>query len=374
MSEETRRKLVTAAAREIEKHGYHGTDSNRIARAAGFSPGTFYKHFNDKQEIFLAAHSAWVDAEWDAVDDLTGPPDTRAAAIVDFVVDHHRRRKGLRASLRALVATDPKVRAFHRSERRRQLVRMEAGPDAPPERRAAAALLLLEVERVADALADGELEALGVDAPRATAHLIRRVREFLVHLGQDSPRLESHGSTAPQGRWIIRDFDADHDSDAVRRIDTSVSTDRVYAVRRHGDGLVLEPDALPTPATKRFPIDLAAEPWAHGAVAVLEDTVCGFIAWGFEPWNRRMTIWHFYVDRPCRGRGAGRQLMDTALDWARRNGAATAWVETSSMNRPGIAAYERLGFAICGFDTTLYRGTPSQDEIAVYLARLIDAD
>ena len=33
--DETRARLVAAAADEIERAGYHGTDTNRIARAAG---------------------------------------------------------------------------------------------------------------------------------------------------------------------------------------------------------------------------------------------------------------------------------------------------------------------------------------------------
>jgi len=184
---ETRRKLVAAAAREIERLGYHGTDTNRIARAAGFAPATFYKHFADKHDIFLAAHAEWVDTEWQALDEITGDPETRARAVVDFVVLHHRRWRGLRASLRALVATDAKVRDFHRAERRRQLARMGAGPEASPARRAIAAILLLEVERVADGLADGELEALGVEEGAARRHLASRVVAYLTLPEPDPP-------------------------------------------------------------------------------------------------------------------------------------------------------------------------------------------
>jgi AcrR family transcriptional regulator len=164
---------VAAAAREIERHGYHGTDSNKIARAAGYAPATFYKHFADKRAALLAAHAAWVATEWDAIDARHG-----AAAVVDFVLGHHRRWRGLRASVRALVRVDPVVRRFHRAERRRQLARMDAGPGAPEPRRRAAALLLLEVERIADAVADGELASLGVSAAAARAHLIARVTAF----------------------------------------------------------------------------------------------------------------------------------------------------------------------------------------------------
>src|ERR1700757_952941 len=92
--EETRSRLVAAAGKLFNSVGYFGTDSNRIARAAGYSPGTFYKHFADKLEIFLAAHAEWVDAEWEGIEAIAGSPEERARVIVDFVVEHHRRRKG----------------------------------------------------------------------------------------------------------------------------------------------------------------------------------------------------------------------------------------------------------------------------------------
>lgn len=173
-------------------------------------------------------------------------------------------------------------------------------------------------------------------------------------------------------RWIVREFDAARDADAVKRLDTSYTSDQVYVVRSEGDVILLEPRPLDTPRRKRFPVELDADEWEHGRVAVLDDEVRGFIAWDLEAWNQRMRIWHCYVDLPFRRRGGGRLMMDAALEWARGAGAVTAWLETSHVNHPGIAAYRRFGFEICGFDTTLYRGTSEEDEVAVYMARLID--
>jgi GNAT superfamily N-acetyltransferase len=186
-------------------------------------------------------------------------------------------------------------------------------------------------------------------------------------------RREDTGAIRSRGQWVIREFDAVGDADAVSRIDTSYTSDQVYAVHRSGDVVALAPTSITVPHSKREPVDLAG-PWTHGRVALLDDRVRGFIAWGFEAWNRRMTIGPFHVDRPYRRRGGGRGLVEAALDWARRTGVLTAWIETSSVNHAAIAAYRRLGFEICGFDTTLYRGTPNQGEVAVYMARLIDSD
>jgi AcrR family transcriptional regulator len=161
----TRERLIAAAAADFEARGYHGTDTNRIARAAGYAPGTFYKHFVDKRAAFLAVYDTWMAQEWGAIDRA---PD--AAHVVDFLLAHHRRWKGFRASLRALLASDAKVRAHHRRARRRQVERVRVL--APRLDATGAALLLLQVERICDAAADGELAALGADRARAREALI----------------------------------------------------------------------------------------------------------------------------------------------------------------------------------------------------------
>jgi AcrR family transcriptional regulator len=183
--DETRARLVAAAAEELERHGYHGTDSNRIARAAGYAPGTFYKHFPDKRAILLAAYEAWVTTEWQAIARVVAEPRpaaARAARIVDAVLGFHRRWQGLRASLRGLVAIDPAVRAFYRAQRRRQLDSLRAlrrGADTAA-RRAADAFLLYTLERVCDAVAEGEPRALGVHEQDLVAHLTWVVDAALV--------------------------------------------------------------------------------------------------------------------------------------------------------------------------------------------------
>jgi AcrR family transcriptional regulator len=176
---------VAAAAGEFGRVGYDGTDSNRLARAAGYAPGTFYKHFPDKRAIFLEAYRAWVTAEWTAIDRLLrggGAPREQATRIVDLALAHHRRWRGLRASLRALVVRDPVVRAFYRRQRRRQLdllaaLRQARGRESRP--RADDAVLLYTLERVCDALADGELSDLGLDAKSTIARLVEIVARHI---------------------------------------------------------------------------------------------------------------------------------------------------------------------------------------------------
>ncbi|TAL37834.1 MAG: TetR/AcrR family transcriptional regulator [Spirochaetes bacterium] len=49
----TRERILKAAERLFAKKGYHGTNSNEIAAAAGVSTGSFYAYFPDKKLLFL---------------------------------------------------------------------------------------------------------------------------------------------------------------------------------------------------------------------------------------------------------------------------------------------------------------------------------
>ncbi len=182
---QTRERLVTAAAKLFNRVGFHGTDSNRIAQEAGYSTGVFYKHFANKREIFLAAYETWVVSEWKAVEGelaLGGKPEATARRLVALTVDFHTRWRGLRASLLELVFADARVKRFYRHQRRRQLdlmarIRSEIG--APPRRREDDAIHLFTMERTGDAIAQGELQDLGLDGEAVIEALVKKVAALL---------------------------------------------------------------------------------------------------------------------------------------------------------------------------------------------------
>ncbi len=182
---ETAAKLVAAAAHAFNSVGYQGTDSNRIARAAGYAPATFYKHFDDKRAIFLAAYERWVTNEWAAIErEAAKGGDARklVAGIVDLVLEAHRRGRGLRSSLLAFLAADAEVRRFYRAQRRRQLAMFEnlrARLRAAPRTAAEDAVLLFTLERTSDAVANGEVADLGLDRKAVRGALCARI---LAHL------------------------------------------------------------------------------------------------------------------------------------------------------------------------------------------------
>ena len=184
--EQTRERLVAGAAELFNIVGYHGTDSNRIAAKAGYSVGTFYKHFPDKRAVFLAAYQTWAVAEWEEVEaELAkgGAPEAVAHRLVSSALEFHTRWRGLRASLLELVFTDAVVRRFYRQQRRRQLdlmAKIRARMGAAAHRREEDAILLFTMERSCDAIAQGELQDLDLDRELIIGALIAEVVAALV--------------------------------------------------------------------------------------------------------------------------------------------------------------------------------------------------
>jgi GNAT superfamily N-acetyltransferase len=164
------------------------------------------------------------------------------------------------------------------------------------------------------------------------------------------------------------------DAPAIAAIDTSFATDVVYDAVATGLGFELRERRLGAPLTKRFPLDDLddeARPWSHAFVAEDDGRIVGFAAASYEAWNRRLTLWHLYVDPSARGQGVSRRLVDRIETLAHDLGARHIWLETSNLNAPGVAAYQALGFTLTGLDLTLYDGTPAEGEAALFFSRPI---
>ena len=65
--QDTRQKLLEAAAEEIAQYGFDKANVNRIARQAGFSIGTFYNYFPTKRDLMLAFIQAASQAHVEAM-------------------------------------------------------------------------------------------------------------------------------------------------------------------------------------------------------------------------------------------------------------------------------------------------------------------
>ncbi|OKK22569.1 streptothricin acetyltransferase [Streptomyces sp. CB00455] len=171
------------------------------------------------------------------------------------------------------------------------------------------------------------------------------------------------------------------DTAAIEALDGSFTTSTVFEVAATEDGFALREVPVDPPLVKVFPADdggddgdggddtHAADADSRTFVAVGADgTLAGFAAVSCSPWNRRLTIEDIEVAPGHRGRGVGRALMEHAVDFGRERGAGHVWLEVTNVNAPAIHAYRRLGFTFCGLDTTLYQGTASEGERALYMS------
>lgn len=156
----TELKLIHAAMAEFAEHGFIGTDSNKIARRAGFAPQTFYRWFKDKVTIFIAAYRLWEENEWQV---LTALMQQQAAPlqIAQAVIAQHRAHLLFRRSLRQLAVEHPQVRQARAESRLRQVARIREWSGAAPTDIESLLVLLLQMERLADAAAEGELTDMG---------------------------------------------------------------------------------------------------------------------------------------------------------------------------------------------------------------------
>jgi AcrR family transcriptional regulator len=178
MAADTRERLLEAAALEFNEHGFSGTDTNRIARRAGFAPQTFYRWFADKTAIFIAAYQVWEDAEREMLGTLLARK-ASTKRLVDAVVAHHRAHLIFRRSLRQLAVEDPLVRQARIDSRLRQLAQIKLWQQRPDADTGRLAVELLKMERLADALAEGEFADLGLSAvavENALAEIIDALR------------------------------------------------------------------------------------------------------------------------------------------------------------------------------------------------------
>ena len=170
----------------------------------------------------------------------------------------------------------------------------------------------------------------------------------------------------------VREMDREADRASVEAIDTSFTTSTIYDVVISPRRIELVERALEQPLVKRYPMADAFAHWSTwdtAFVALVDDEICGFAAVEYEGWHRRLVLWHLYVSPAHRKAGVGRALMERVEANGRECRAHHVWVETTNVNVPGIAAYERLGYALCGADHTLYEGLPYANEAAVYLAK-----
>jgi AcrR family transcriptional regulator len=97
-----RQRMLDAMAETVAVKGYAGTTVGDVVAGAGVSRKTFYEHFRDKEECFLAAFDSGVEVLLDAIASAQPDEPTRMSLV----------RARVRAYLRTLAARPAFARTF----------------------------------------------------------------------------------------------------------------------------------------------------------------------------------------------------------------------------------------------------------------------
>ena len=182
--EPTSERLLEAATAEFNEHGFGGTDTNRIARRAGFAPQTFYRWFEDKLDVFIKIYDRWRRDELATLSRLLAE-NASDARLAQAVIAHHKAYLIFRRSLRQLSVENAAVRAARAESRLSQISfirKMNSNSDRDDS---SLAVALFQTERLADAVAEGEFQDMGLDK-RAGERALTRLIHDLRRAGEDS--------------------------------------------------------------------------------------------------------------------------------------------------------------------------------------------
>jgi ribosomal protein S18 acetylase RimI-like enzyme len=171
----------------------------------------------------------------------------------------------------------------------------------------------------------------------------------------------------------VRELDRVEDRRAIEAIETAFDTDSIFEHVGRERAIELVERKLDRTLAKRYSIREVFAPWAsweRGWVAEHDGAVRGFATVEHEPWHQRLVLWFLYIDAGFRQRGLGRALLAQVEAHGREVGATHVWLETSNVNVPGVRAYNRLGYTLCGADA-LYYGSYMPGETAIYLAKTL---
>ena len=170
----TRVRLIEAAMSEFIEHGFAGTDTNRIARRAGFAPQTFYRWFADKAAVFAEVLHVWEEAELAALVGLLGDAGGLSPLqLAEASVENMRPFLTFRQHLRSATLQDAGLREARAAGRARLVDRLS--PLCPHLSREDLASTVLQIEAFSEMLARGDATDMGVAGDALMQALAERV-------------------------------------------------------------------------------------------------------------------------------------------------------------------------------------------------------
>jgi AcrR family transcriptional regulator len=190
----TREKIVEAAERVMRERGLAKTTTKEIARAAGYSEGTIYKHFESKEDLFLAVLTERLPSFVALVEELPARVGRgKVRETLEEVARNALAYYGQIVPMAASIFSEPRLLARHREGLRKR----GAGPRMVNE--ALAAYLDAE-QRLGRVREDADPEA-------AAAMLLGACYQqafFRSYLGEDAPTEGEEGFVEGVVRTLMR--------------------------------------------------------------------------------------------------------------------------------------------------------------------------
>lgn len=134
------------------------------------------------------------------------------------------------------------------------------------------------------------------------------------------------------------------------------------------DGVVMvENQSFTSPWSRQSFYDELKNQLAHYLLAVMEDTVIGYVGMWLIIDEAHIT--NVAVLPRYRKLGIGKCIMQKALDIAKARGAVSMTLEVRPSNTPAMALYKKLGFEHAGVRKNYYEDT-QEDAIIMWLREI----
>lgn len=167
------------------------------------------------------------------------------------------------------------------------------------------------------------------------------------------------------------------DVQQCRQLDMSYITEYVWQMQTQDNhrsiSLRFDTIRLPRPMQVDYPRspDELLEHWQQpGCFLVAYDLageIVGFLDAQPHPWQSRLSVVNFVIDRPQRRRGIATALLQAAEQWALQHGLHQIMLEMQTKNYPAISFAYKQGFLFCGYNELYY----SNGDITLFFSRSI---
>jgi len=161
------------------------------------------------------------------------------------------------------------------------------------------------------------------------------------------------------------------DLPALTRLDLTYPTDRFLALERSGEPpehtfTLRWRNRVPAPMAVYATYTLdglrkALEATDLFLAAEVDGVLAGLLMIIVPTWTDAAEITDLAVDIAFRRLGAGRALVNAAVEWARERRYRSLWVEPRGDNHAAISFYTALGFRLSGFNDRMYSNADHAD-------------